>query len=202
MVCRLIALILLFSISAQAATPGLLLDWSGSKSPRCQKLVEDFLAELRSMANDRPIELEAVTSDEHAAQTMNPAIRLQLSCIEPQNGDSGAVSVSDNQTTIRLHYVPKAEGFDAMDWLAFQKRYLQIPQDISLAPTQAKRDLANIAPPALDESNRLSAVDKLSSTPFYQHWWFWSLVGVAGAGIYALTRAASSRDSSLNVEIH
>ncbi|MBI3542675.1 MAG: hypothetical protein HY075_05305 [Deltaproteobacteria bacterium] len=209
MVRKTITLILLLSTTCQAAglpgTGALYLRWEGSKSAVCQKLIELFLAELRSLAGDRPIRLEAaptpprVPAADPAPQGEGAQRTLTIAC--PANANPvSTVLASEGDETVTLHYLAKANGFDAADWLPFQQKFLRPraePVAVALAPVAREPD--PIAPPvSAIETSATEPGDK----PFFKRWWFWALVGSAAAGgAYAFSRAASRDSGSINVEI-
>lgn len=177
--------ILLAAQVAQAAPSQYLkFKWQGSKKPVCQHLIEIFFTELRSMAADRIIELE--TTDSSTAP-------LSLTCSEKA---SSTVDVSDGQQILSLHYMAKAGGFDAADWVPFQERYLRL-SPINLAPEAHSPEplgmtMANAEPQGAQK--KIPAI--------FQRWWFWTLLGTVGAGTYFLVNHSGGSSSSVNVEIH
>lgn len=195
MVRRIVLSLVLLSQVSQAATSGLLLRWKGDKSPRCQRLVESFLTELRSMASDQLIELEAI---EPAAARPDRKL-VEMECEE------AAVKVTGNGHSMILRYSQKASGFEALDWLPFQQSFLREQPVASAEPAQPVT-LASLAPASAE--NKSAPATMAEKTPetrseksIFQRWWFWGLVaGAVGGGVYALTQA-NSRESSVNVEI-
>jgi hypothetical protein len=181
---------------AASGEMGLSLRWIGSHSESCQKLFELFLSELRSIAADRVIELEA-----HPEKNPQPSSlrALNAECFE-DGGKSESIrirSATDNEEPLVLHYVVKANGFDATDWLPFQQRYLRSEPDLSLLSATGKTQ--NL--PHVDENVATSTVSESSSGRIWQKWWFWALVGGVGATAYVLTRQ-STQHTGMNVEIH
>lgn len=166
----------LLSFSVQAATPDLHLQWAGSKDKPCQLLIETFLIELRSLAADRVVELET-----------EGAAPIKIRCI------GNDVEVADEKEKFLLHYQAKASGFDANDWLPFQRKYLRPDLSLSATLKAAPEPTAMLitAPPASKESSSI-----------LQRWWFWAIVGGVGASVYGIVRASERRSSSVNVEIH
>jgi hypothetical protein len=185
---KFIIWLLLGAQISQAAVAPLKFRWDGEKRPQCQHLVEIFFSELRSMAAERPIELEAVSSPTPRQPAQNENI-LHLKCAET----TPTLVVSDGQEALTLRYLAKADGFDSTDWIPFQERYLR-PKPIETS------DLALPASKA-DGLSTISADIKSSSSPIYHRWWFWSLVGGVSLGAYLISRGAS-KSSSVNVEIH
>ena len=189
MVQKIVILILLSAQLAQAATPHLLLQWSGDKSPRCQKLVETFLTELRALASDRLIELDAI--DTINMKSDSPGrFAIKISC------EQNAIRVGSTEDSLLVRYSPKAAGFEAMDWLPFQHKYLRpdaTPELADLAPQSVKN--------ANEELNTPATQEVKADKTIFQRWWFWGIVaGAVGGGIYAIT-SSNSRSSSVNVEI-
>jgi hypothetical protein len=90
-----------------------------------------------------------------------------------------------------MRFLPKANGFDAMDWLPFQQRYLAAP--VNLAPAAREE-------PALPRTASVSET-RIAGESLLQRWWFWALVAGAGAGVYAVAKGAGAGTSSINVEI-
>lgn len=196
MVRKIVISFVLMSQAASAATPGLLLRWKGDKSPRCQKLVESFLTELRSMASDQLIELEAV-----AAAAAQPDRRLvEMECA------ANTIKVNGNGHAMSLRYSQKASGFEALDWLPFQQSFLREQVGAPVPETPQSVTLASLAPASVENKSAPATMaqkipETKSEKSIFQRWWFWGLVaGAVGGGVYALNQA-NSRKSSVNVEI-
>ena len=194
MVQKILTIILILShtsaLASEAPASGLLLRWRGEKTSPCQKLVETFLTELRSMASDRVIELEAVgktASTNHSILDLRP---LDMQCV------SHGVQIIEEDHSLVLHYLDKALGYDALDWIPFQERYLRGPK-ISLAP----RPPLPVSTPE-PTVNTVAAVENIApKMPLVKRWWFWGIVAAAvGGGIYALTQSGSNA-SNVDVEI-
>lgn len=223
MVRRVIWLLVL-SLACENVAPAalspptdLVLSWKGLKTRSCQKLIESFLSELRSLASDRRIQLEAAEDavpNQSAAQApagdTHPQQKLELEC-GGRYGSPETLTVASQHDRIELRYFSKAGGFDASDWLLFQQKYLRpTANEISLAPTsvtepQGTRNLAQLpANPALATS--VASVPNDAGSSIFGKWWFWTIVAAGlGAGAYGLVRATSGgNDSSgrINVEIH
>lgn len=170
-------------------TSGLLLRWRGEKSVPCRKLVEVFLTELRALASDRIIELEAMGEQTSSSQSVSDLRPLDMQCV------SHGVQISEDENSLLLRYLEKASGFDALDWVPFQERYLRASK-ISLAPRPP------LSPTSATPVAMSVAEDKPSArVPLLQRWWFWGIVaGAVGGGIYALTQSQSNT-SNVDVEI-
>ncbi len=194
-----------FSIgTCQASLPpnsgGLHLVWQGAKSPGCQRLVEAFLSELRALASDRVIQLEA----RQPAGGSNRDFAMQ--CEEHETPPRSLV-VRQGAEAVTMHYLAKAGGFDATDWLPFQQKFLrpgtdvaQTPSDPSLAPQpSAKSD--GIPLPLAEPGRSATMLGETATPSIFKQWWFWALVGGAGAGAFALTRTGQHDSNSMNVEI-
>lgn len=190
MVQKVISFAVLVSTIAQGATsPPILLKWMGSKPTNCHFLVERFLTELRSIATDRIIELEAFESSGPASVFQEQPRILELRCLA---NASQTLELSDGSKTFVLRYLAKASGFDASDWLPVQRHFLR---PFSLAPVEHDSDL-------LKSEQTFSAISKSEViAPFYQKWWFWTLLGCgAGAGVYLFTQKSQETDR-IRVEI-
>lgn len=196
MVRKVVVSLILLTQLAQAAGQTLVLRWQGDQSPRCQKLVEAFLSELRSMATDRAIELEAV------APTTLPTDGAQRRAVDLKC-EGEAIRIAEGGYSTLMRYSPKAAGFDATDWLPFQQRYLrEDSKPLELAALAPKGEpLAAPTPASSAITMAEKQPDTKSGKSIFQRWWFWGLVaGAVGGGIYAVTQSGS-RGSSVNVEI-
>lgn len=200
MVRKIVVSLILFTQLAQAASSSLVLRWQGDQSPRCQKLVESFLSELRSMALDKAIELEAVANSSAPSTTDETRRALDLKC------DGEAIRISENGHSMLLRYSPKAAGFDATDWLPFQQRFLrEESKSLELAALTPKSIAASAQAHTSDSANSVSLAEKQpdakNEKSLFQRWWFWGIVaGAVGGGIYAVTQSGS-KDTAVNVEI-
>lgn len=202
MVQKIIISILMTTLNAQAVLPpGLQVVWRGSHQTSCPGLVEKFLAELRSVASDRLIQLEMVQPagriDRDLAVTPTT---FEIEC-DPHDVERLYVIDLDRGGRMSMRYQKKALGFDAIDWLSFQERFLR-PRlgNIALEPMRELTALGSDPRSSISEKPPSEASSK--PRPIYSQWWFWTLLGGAAIGSYGLTRALRSGSSeSINIEI-
>lgn len=193
MVCSL-----LLESSALALSHGFAVHWKGARDERCQRLVEAFLYELRSTVPEQPIELEATNGEPRGlANTDESTPRPRHLDVECDGQDQRRLKVNERH----LRFLAKAGGFEATDWLAFQRAHLspddheQPAEPISLAPVPKPSQ-----EPAREPAQTISA--EVGSGSIFKKWWFWALVGGAGAGIFAVTQLTKGSPSGgINVEI-
>ncbi|MBI3555516.1 MAG: hypothetical protein HY074_04555 [Deltaproteobacteria bacterium] len=107
-----------------------------------------------------------------------------------------------------MHYLAKAGGFDATDWLPFQQKFLRTPatstaaaEEVRLAPEPPAQPDGTPLPLADPARLATSTTPEPPSTSILKKWWFWALVGGVGAGAFALTRLGQHDSNSMNVEI-
>lgn len=132
--------IFLISLAPRAFAEKLTLLWQGNKGPECRALVGKFLDELKTMSNDLTIELDMEESD-HKTNTLpgrsGEREKILLHCgADAPSGPLDLIETKDESgAALRIHYLGKTAGFDSLDWLQFQKKYLR-PQlsALSLAP--------------------------------------------------------------------
>jgi hypothetical protein len=180
--------LLLTTQPARAAEP-LLLHWSGSKDAGCRLLVETFLSELRSVALDRTIELEAFSREGRAGG-------LGLECDRGKTPTQLLVREPGlRRPEISMRFLSRSRGFDAEDWLSFQQRYLR-PAGAPPERALSEEREPVLSPVARDEDTRIStataATPGAESKPLLRRWWFWALVASAAITAVALTSGAAS----------
>ncbi|MBI2606304.1 MAG: hypothetical protein HYW49_09520 [Deltaproteobacteria bacterium] len=120
----------LISLAPRAFAEKLTLLWQGEKGPECRALVGKFLDELKTMSNDRTIELDMEESAREANVLPGSAgenAKVLLRCGgDAPGGSPNLIETSDeNEATMRIHYLGKTAGFDSLDWLPFQKKFLR-----------------------------------------------------------------------------
>lgn len=195
-----IALLIILSLTAQAATPdALVIVWQGSEIAECKNLVDSFLTELRTLASDRSIELESgqtTLNQNHGKRTM------ALNCQQSRPSQLQITDLQDGQT-LSLRYLRKAQAFDAVDWLPFQKRFLRPNQNTEAVDLAPHPHTADRLPAEQTLASSTAEADVThGGTAIYQKWWFWAaLVGV-GAGVFGIVQMTKSDSANrINVEI-
>jgi hypothetical protein len=179
---------LLLAVEPARAAEPLLLHWSGSKDAGCRQLVETFLSELRSVALDRTIELEAFAPGRTGG--------LGLECDRGKAPTRLLVhETGSRRPEIGMRFLARSRGFDAEDWLSFQQRYLRPAAALEerepvLSPV-AREDAVPVAAPAGETPGG-------GGKPLLRRWWFWALVGSAAITAVALTSGAASEPDSAN----
>ncbi|MEW6055369.1 MAG: hypothetical protein AB1540_02045 [Bdellovibrionota bacterium] len=209
MVLKIISCLLLFCLSTQASAQMLRIHWKGAKNKSCQNLIEIFLTELRTLASDRVIELEL--KQPTADLPTNSGQSLNVLCSN-ETGHHNTIEVEGKAEKLYLRYLPKARGFDANDWLAFQQAYLRfqilepaLAPQVSLKPEPQSAEILSKSPASEIESQKSTSVTADSpreNSSIFTKWWFWSLVGGAGlAATYSVVRTSQDRSKG-DVTIH
>lgn len=111
-------------------------------SSECENLTIQFLKELKNISNDGPIEI--VNKKENSEVSLNCKIDDSKRGIELRDSNN----LND---PVFVRYLNANAGFDSIDWLQVQRRYLQNENTPAIAENR------------IDE-NKLSAVVKAEST--------------------------------------
>ena len=208
MVCKIIwALILLqfiqsanFAIaSVEPFTEGshkLTFNWKTTdkiSSTNCMHLVEVFLSELRNIATDQVIEL--------ASNGSSQTDTIQIQCSGPETIEIRKTTEDDQKLPpLLMRYQSLSQSFDSLDWVPFQKRFINAEREPTLSQLAPQDNSGNSAK-IFGESHAETQRVEEQSAPLYKKWWFWAIIGGVGIGAYATARALS-HGPSMNVEIH
>lgn len=196
---------------AQNADRGLYLTWIESTTPQCQKLIEQFLLELRSITNETPIDFEVVKPNSNSItlrHSQSDWLHLNAECF-PKNIDQpiSIFLIDDNKITLELRYLEKSAGFNPQDWLLFQERYLKnqpLKPEANTATfsgiEKKELELSDLRPKAASEIDLNKTAAPTSSLT--SKWWFWTILGGLTTSAVITTLALTKNSGNqTNIEI-
>lgn len=190
MVQKIILFILLLLIFAHASHAGFVLHWPKHQSSSCQKLIDIFLSEFRQLAPEQTIEINLMEPNVAATpfSYSENQTHFSIECL------TQGVGLTHDNSKYSFRYLEKAKGFDANDWLVFQRRFLR--------PAVQKSDLAvpqkeNVF---FSSTTNQDFQPNLTSTELiFKKWWFWGSVVTIGVGSFVLLK--KNNESAVHVEI-
>ena len=107
------------------------IQWSSGKTKECHELVLKFLNELKEHTNDDLIEFST------ESKTKKTEDSIQLECQSSMHKTPVLQFTHQNDTVI-LHYLGVHAGFDSLDWVQFQRKFIS---DTNIEPSLASASM-------------------------------------------------------------
>ncbi len=180
MVQKLIFFLFFFTkVYASEYTDPIQINWTGPKDVNCQKIVEIFLKELKSTTNNQIIEFNI---DKKSSGNTN---QYQTYC---SSSSKNVLNIKNKDHVFELHYLGLDAGFDALDWLEFQKFALRQSQSITI----------NTEKQVIDNTfNKIES--KLESSTSKKSFWTPILIGTALGAAGGAIFSPDSNNRPLNI---